>query len=138
MEPANMLALIQAVNSFFLHFVSALMLTALFSTVYIWITPYPGFNLIKDGKYAPAVSFSGALLGFVIPLSSAICVSTSYISMLFWALFAMSAQIGVFILLRNSFPKLCRDISEDLSAPAILLASASLASGLLIAACLSY
>ena len=49
----------------------SLALTALFLAIYVRITPYREFALIRAGNVAAAASLSGALLGFVIPLASA-------------------------------------------------------------------
>ena len=125
-------------NSFFLNFLAAVVLAVLFSVLYIWVTPYAEFKLIREGKVAPAVSFSGALLGFVIPLASAISQSVSFVDMIVWAVIALVVQIVVFIALRISFPGLCQDIAADDLAPAILLGVLSFSAGILNAACMTF
>jgi putative membrane protein len=102
------------------------------------VTPYPEFRLIKEGKIAPAISFTGAMLGFVAPVASAITHSVALIDMLIWACVALVVQIDVFLVLRLTFPDLCREIAADHIAGAILLGGLSLAAGLLNAACMSY
>ena len=62
MEVTDMAELLAGANGFFLHFVAAVGLTALFAWCYVWITPYAEFELIKQGKTAPAIAFSGAIL----------------------------------------------------------------------------
>ncbi len=126
------------INAFFLNFLAAALLVALFSAIYVRITPYAEFKLIAEGKVAPAVSFGGALLGFVIPLASAIAHSISFLDMLIWAGIALAVQVMVFIVLRISFAGLCRGIENNEVAPAILLGVFSLAAGILNAASMSY
>ncbi|WP_224984425.1 DUF350 domain-containing protein [Geomonas agri] len=126
------------VNGYFLHFLAAALLVALFCVVYVRITPYPEFKLIAQGKVAPAVSFAGALLGFAISLASAIAHSVSLLDMLVWAAVALLVQLLVFLVLRIIFADLSRAIAGDVLAPAILLGALSLAAGIVNAACMTY
>jgi len=126
------------INGFFLNFLAAVALVVIFSVLYVWITPYAEFRLIREGKVAPAVSFSGALLGFVIPLASAISQSVSFLDMLVWSVVALVVQVLVFLVLRTCFSGLCRGIAADELAPAILLGVLSLAAGILNAASMTY
>lgn len=123
---------------FLLHFAVALLLLGLFCIVYAGVTPYPEFKLIREGKVAPAISFSGAVLGFVIPLGSAIAESVSFVDMVIWALVALAAQILVFFALRFAFAGLVRDIADDRRGPAIFLGVMSVAVGMLNSACMTY
>jgi putative membrane protein len=125
-------------TDFFTHFVAAAALVAVFTAVYVRVTPYPEFRLIREGKSAPAIGFSGALLGFVIPLASAIVNSVSFADMVIWAVVALVVQILVFVLLKTIFSELCRDIADNVPAPAILLGVLSLAAGIVSAACMSW
>jgi putative membrane protein len=138
MESVTVMESLAGLTDFFVHFVAAVMLVALFSAIYIRITPYPEFRLIRQGKVAPAVSFSGALLGFVIPLASVIVNSVSLVDMVVWALVALVVQILVFFCLKLFFSDLSREIGDNEMAPALLLAVLSLAAGILSAACMTY
>lgn len=138
MQSLTMMESLAGLGSFLGYLASAVVLLALFCLVYGRVTPYPEFSLIKEGKVAPAVSFSGALLGFVCPLASSISHSVSLPDMVIWALIALVVQIAVFLALRLCFAGLCRDIADDRPAAAILLGGLSLAAGILNAACLSY
>ena len=138
MESITVLESLAGLTSFFVHFIAAALLAALFSAIYVRITPYPEFALIREGKVAPAISFSGALLGFVIPLASAIISSVSFLDMLVWAVVALVVQILVYVILKAFFADLPRDIAENRLAPAILLAILSLAAGIMSAACMAY
>ncbi len=126
------------INGFFLNFLAAVILVFLFSVLYVRITPYAEFRLIREGKVAPSVSFGGALLGFVIALASAITQSVSFLDMLVWSGVAFVVQVLVFLVLRVCFHDLCREIAENELAPAILLAVLSVAAGILNAASMTY
>jgi putative membrane protein len=120
------------------YFVAALGFMAVFCQVYCWITPYDEIKLIREGKTAPAISFGGALIGFVLPLYSAITHSVGIIDMLVWALVAMVMQFTVFGIVRIFFKDLVREIENDHCAAATLLAFFSVAIGLLNAASMTY
>lgn len=138
MEFFNQAGLASGANSFFLHFATAVALTGIFACCYLWITPYAEFKLIKEGKTAPAVAFSAAVLGFALALAGAIANSVSLADMLVWSGFALFVQVLVFFGLRIAFADLCRRIAADELGPAIVLAGFSLATGILNAACMSY
>lgn len=138
MTTVTMAESLAGLNGFFLNFLAAVVLVLLFSVIYVRITPYAEFRLIHEGKVAPAVSFGGALLGFVIPLAGAIAQSVSFLDMLVWSVVALVVQVLVFLVLRTCFPGLCRAIAADELAPAILLGVLSLAAGILSAASMTY
>ncbi len=138
MQSLNLSDILAGANGFFLHFLAAVVLTVVFAFCYLWSTPYAEFKLIREGKAAPAIAFTGALLGFVLALASAISNSTSFIDMLVWAGVALLVQVMTFAGLRVVLADLCGRIVEDEIGPAILLAGLSLAAGLLNAACLTY
>ena len=138
MEQLTIAESLSGLGSFFAYFGSAAALLAFFCLIYGWVTPYPEFKLIKEGKVAPAISFSGALLGFVVPLASAISHSVALLDMIIWALVALVVQVLVFLGLRLFAGDLAHDIANDLPAPAVLLAVLSLAAGILNAACMTY
>ncbi len=138
MEQLTIAESLAGLGSFIAYFGAGAALLVFFCLVYGWITPYPEFRLIREGMVAPAVSFSGALLGFVIPLASAISHSVALLDMVIWALVALTVQVLVFIGLRLFIVDLAKEIADDRPAPAILLAVLSLAAGILSAACMSY
>jgi putative membrane protein len=138
METVTVIESLAGLTGFLLHFVAAVVLLVVFTVLYVRVTPYPEFALIREGKVAPAISLSGALLGFVIPLASAIISSVSLLDMVLWALVALVVQILVYLLLKAYFHELPDDIATDRISPALLLATLSLAAGILSAACMVY
>ncbi len=87
---------------------------------------------------APALSLSGALLGFVIALGSVIKNSIHLLDMLAWGVVAMIVQLLVFLAVRLLFPALTQGISQNNIAKALFLAVMSVAFGVLNAACMTY
>lgn len=102
------------------------------------MTPYREFELIKTGNPAAAWSLGGALLGFVVPLASAVINSVGFLDMLLWGAVALGVQIMVYLLVRQIFKGLAAAIEEGMAAKGTFLAACSLAVGILNAACMSY
>lgn len=138
MEQLTVTDSLAGLGNFLRYFTSAVLLLLLFAMIYGRVTPYSEFRLIKEGKVAPAVSFVGALLGFVAPLASAITHSVALLDMIIWAVVALVVQIAVFLVLRLIFADLCNEIAADRLSAAILLGGVSFIVGILNAACMSY
>jgi putative membrane protein len=124
--------------SFLFYFATAIGLLLLFLLAYIFITPYREIALIRAGNAAAAASLSGAMLGFVLPLASAIAHSVSLPDMAVWGLIAMIIQLLVYLAARLLMPDLVRDIPAGKIATGVFLGALSVASGILNAACMSY
>jgi putative membrane protein len=120
------------------YFGAAVGFVVVFCQVYCWITPYDELKLVREGNVAPAISFGGALIGFILPLHSAISHSVGFIDMLIWAAVAMLVQLTVFGIVRLFFRGLVREIENNHMAAATLLAFFSLAIGILNAASMTY
>ena len=129
---------IPGIVKFLAYFLSALVLTALFFVIYVRVTPYKEFDLIDHGNAAAACSLSGALLGFIIPLASAIIHSVNFFDMLIWGIVALIVQILVFFFVRVLFKKLDEAMREGMVSKGLFLGALSVAAGILNEACMSY
>lgn len=105
---------------------------------YLWITPYNELKLIKDGNVAAAVSLSGAVLGFTLPLAAAIVHSVHPWDMMLWAVIAGLVQLIVYLAVRYTLINVTRRIPDGQVASGIVLASISVSAGILNAACMTY
>jgi putative membrane protein len=122
--------------SFIVYLFTAIVLLAAFMFVYSFTTPYNEFRAVRDNN-AAAVAFSGAILGFIFPLMAAIFYTHSILEMAKWAAITGVVQMVLFqVLHRLNGCGHC--IRERKVAPAILLASMSVAVGMLNAMCISY
>jgi putative membrane protein len=128
----------QGMIDFAKYFMAALGFLLVFCAIYCKITPYDELKLVREGKTAPAISFGGAFIGFVLPLHSAITHSVGFLDMLIWALVAMVVQILVFSIVRVIFKDLVKQIEDNQVASATLLAFFSVSIGLLNAASMTY
>jgi putative membrane protein len=135
---SSLLESLSGLFDFCKYFGAALGFVILFCLVYCKITPYNELKLIKNGNTSAAISFGSALLGFVLPLYSAITHSVGFIDMLIWAMIAILVQFAVFGSVRIIFKSLVRDIENNNTAAATLLAFCSVSIGILNAACMAY
>ena len=125
-------------DDFLVYLAVALVLLAVFVAIYIRVTPYREIALIREGNMAAAYSLSGSILGFVIPLTSAIQHSVSLVDMAIWGLIALAVQVAAFIVARLIFPSIATDIPAGKQALGFVLGALALAVGLLNAACMTY
>ncbi|WP_199221688.1 DUF350 domain-containing protein [Limnohabitans sp. Bal53] len=123
----------QAFLAFLQYFVAALLLLGAFLVVYVRVTPYNEFELIKQDNAAAAISLAGACIGFALPMAAAIYLTHDLLEMIKWAVITGAAQIAVFTLLRRFAPA----IEQGHTAPAIFLCAMSVATGVLNAVCIS-
>jgi putative membrane protein len=106
--------------------------------LYLWITPYNELQLIKEGNVAAAVSLSGAVLGFTLPLAAAIIHSVNPWDMMLWGAIAAGVQLLVYVAVRFTLLNVSRRIPDGQVATGIVLAAISVSAGILNAACMTY
>ena len=117
---------------------SAAVLTGIYIVVYMWVTPHAEIKLIRENNLAAAVAFAGSLIGFSLPLANTIAGSVSRVDCAIWGLIALVVQILIYFIARIPMPKMSGRIEKGEMASGVWLGSASLAGGLLNAACMSY
>lgn len=117
--------------------VSALLL-AIYAFVYGFVTTHDELQLIRKNNVSAAVALAGSLVGFVIPLASAITNSVSIGDCVIWGLVALAVQIAVYFVLRLPVRNLSARIEEGQIAAGIWLGAGSLAAGIVNAACMTY
>lgn len=125
-------------TAFLIAFAAAGAFTIAFKLIYQWITPYHEHTLIRAGNTAAAVTLGGALIGYVLPLASALSHTVSLPEFSAWALLAGGIQILVFLVVSRL---LLRDLKARIEAgemaAALYLAAISICAGLLNAACMT-
>jgi putative membrane protein len=123
----------------FLSYVAvALGLVALYLGVYLTATAHREIALIRDNNVAAAMALGGSLIGYTLPLSVAIFNAQSVLDCVIWGLVALVFQILVYFLVLLAIPNLSARIEAGQLAPAILLAAASFAAGVVDAASMTY
>jgi putative membrane protein len=126
--------MLTAITAFLAYLGVSLTLLALFIYIYAKATPYQEFKLIAHDNTAVAITFAGAVLGFTLPLVASIYYTQSLVEMCLWACITCLVQLLVLIVLRRQ----ARRIEDGHVASAVMVASVSLAVGLLNAASISH
>ena len=124
--------------AFLVYFCTAMIAVLAYLFVYTRITPHDEFDLIRNNNPAAAIGLGLSLLGFSLPLISAIAHSANVWDCMIWSLIALIVQIIVFFIVRIPVPNLSQRIADGELAPAIWLGLASLAFGAINAACMTY
>ena len=125
-------------TAFVIAFALAGVFTVAFKLIYQWVTPYHERTLIRDGNPAAAIALGGALIGYVLPLASALSHTVSLMEFAAWATLAGVIQIVVFVIVSKlAFKNLAERIEQGEIASSIYLASISICVGLLNAACMT-
>lgn len=115
------------------YLATAVVLLAICVLAYIRMTPYRELELVRAGNVAAALSLGGATLGLSMPIGSAIFFTHSLNEMAMWAAIGCAMQFILFWLMR----KQAQSIQTGNVASGTLLAFLSVATGLLVAMCIS-
>ena len=121
-----MTAAISGLPSFLLYFGIAVGLVALYLFVYALVTAHNEFALIRQNVLSAAVSLGLSLIGFALPLSSAIVHARNVIELIVWGVVALVV------------PNLSERIASGELSSALFLGAASLAAGIINAASMTY
>ena len=125
-------------DDFLVYFGLAIGFVVAFLWIYTLVTPYNEMQLIKAGNAAAAWSLGFTMLGFSLPLASAMIHSVNPWDMMLWALIALFVQILVFVVVRLLLPNITRHIQEGQVSSGAFLGLLSLAAGVLNAASMTY
>src|ERR1700730_18394395 len=121
----------QGLILFALYFAAGLAMLAVFTRLYIWVTPYDEAGEISKANLAPAIALAGAMLGFTFPLLVASYTHNNIWGFFAWGAVACAAQLIVFWVLHWLLPKV---IETNNAAGSTCFAAASVCVGLINAA----
>src|SRR5438105_13299794 len=79
--------------AFLVYFCTAVLAVVAYLFVYTRVTPHNEFQLIRDNDPAAAIALGLSLLGFVLPVVSAIAHSANVVDCLIWSMIARIVQI---------------------------------------------
>ena len=130
--------LISMLPSFLAYLGVAIALLAVFLLIYVNATPYDEISLIRQGNTAAAISLSGALFGFAMPVANVIAHSDTLGDLAAWGAIAGVIQLLTYLVARVTLPHLAEDIPAGKVSVATFLAALSLIVGLINAACMTY
>ncbi|VXC97710.1 DUF350 domain-containing protein [Sphingomonas sp. 8AM] len=125
------------------HFLIAFAIACLFLAIFKWLyqvsTPYDERRLVAEGNMAAAITFGGAIVGFALPLASALEVTANPLEFVAWGVLAGVIQVVASLVVRRIVIRdLVARIETGNVASAVYMAATSIAIGLLNAACMTY
>lgn len=124
--------------AFLTYFCVSIVACVLYLSIYTRITAHDEFKLVEANVAGAAIALGLSLLGFAIPLASAIAHSASVLDCAIWAVIALVIQIIVYFIVRIPVSNFSQRMQDGEIAPAIWLGLASLSAGVLNAACMTY
>lgn len=125
---------LEGLPAFIAYFCLTIASVVAFLLIYTRITPHDEFELIRKNCVGAAVALGLSLLGFAMPLASAVAHAANLIDCAIWAVIGLVVQLGAFYAVRIPVPDLSNRIAAGDLAPAIWLGLASLTAGILSAA----
>lgn len=123
---------------FLLFFTMAAALTAVYLFVYTMATAHNEFALIRQNVVSAALSLGLSLVGFALPLSSAVVYANTVVDLAIWGGVAMAVQIAAYFIVRVIMPNLSQRIAAGELSAAIFLGAVSLAAGILNASAMTF
>jgi putative membrane protein len=124
--------------AFLVYFCVSAALVVAYLFIYTRITPHDEFGLIRENVSAAAVALGLSLIGFALPVASAIAHAANIVDCVIWSLVALILQIIVYFVAQIPAPHLSKRIAEGELASAVWLGLVSVTAGLLSAASMTY
>lgn len=128
---------ISGVPLFLLYLAVAAALLTIFVLLYLKATRHDEIGLIRAGNASAAVSLSGAMIGFCLPLSKALAQAASIPDLVIWAGLALIVQLAAYGIANLMVPGLSEKIEQNMLSAAIAAAGLSLTCGMLSAAAMT-
>ncbi|HML12212.1 MAG TPA: DUF350 domain-containing protein [Xanthobacteraceae bacterium] len=123
--------------AFLVYFCVAAAIVAAYLFIYTRITPHDEFGLIRDNVPAAAIALGLSLLGFVLPVASAIAHAANIVDCVVWSVIALVVQLIAYFVAQIVDPHLAKRIAAGELASAIWLGLVSVTFGVLSAASMS-
>src|SRR5215468_10380140 len=94
-----MLDYVSTLPNFLVFLGTSILLLIAFMAAYVLITPQHELPLIRHGNVSASVVFSGTLLGFALPLASAVAHSVNLVDLAIWGAIACAVQAAASLIL---------------------------------------
>ena len=133
-----MLEYLASVPSFLIYLATSGALLIAFMALYTLATPQQDMALIRKGNICASLVFSGTLLGFALPIASAVAHSVNLTDLVLWSIVACVVQAVVSLVLRFLIHDLRAHVEADRLSVGIMMASMKIAAGVLNAAAMTY
>lgn len=123
--------------AFLAYFCVSAIAVVLYLLIYTRITPYSEFELISKNNKAAALALGLSLIGFALPVASAVAHAANIIDCAIWSVIALAVQVVAHYVARIPVSNLAKKIVDGELAAGLWLGLASLTAGLLSAASMS-
>ena len=110
----------------------------LYLLLYLYATPHREITLIRGDNLPAAIVLAGALLGFALPLASALRIGGGLIDVAAWASIALFAQLAAYALVALLLRDFSKRINRGEIAAAVMAATIHLGLGMLNSAAMSF
>jgi putative membrane protein len=120
--------------AFLAYFCVSAAAVVIFLMIYTRITAHDEFDLLTRNMPGAAVSLGLSMLGFALPIASAVAHAADIVDCIVWSVIALIVQVIAYYVARIPVPNLSRRIADGELGPAIWLGLASVTAGLLSAA----
>lgn len=120
-----------------MHFIATILILVLTVMFYIRLTPLHEFELIKEGNVTAAISASGALLGFAVPLAFCMASSINIYDIIIWGAAILIIQLITYFIIDFLLQNIAESIKKQEMAPVIFLVAVKLTVGFISAAAIA-
>ena len=120
--------------AFLAYFCVSVVAAVVFLLAYTWITPHDEFELIRKNVPGAAIALGLSLLGFAMPVASAVAHAADIFDCAIWSVIAIVVQIVAYYVARIPIHDLSQRIAAGELGAAIWLGLASMTAGVLSAA----
>jgi putative membrane protein len=124
--------------AFLAYFCLSAFAVVAFIMTYCFLTSHDEFKLIAQNKPSAAIALGMSVLGFALPLASAVAHASNLVDCAIWAVVAFVIQIAAYWAARIPVPDLSKRIENGEVASGLWLGLASVAAGLLSAASMTW
>jgi putative membrane protein len=120
--------------AFLAYFCVSAVAVVVYLLIYTRITPHNEFELMRSNVPGAAIALGLSLLGFAMPVASAVAHAANIVDCAIWSLIGLGVQVIAYYVARIPLPDLSDRIARGELGAAIWLGLASVTAGLLSAA----
>jgi putative membrane protein len=124
--------------AFVAYFCVSLVALVIYVLIYTWLTQHNEYDLIRRNVPGAAVALGLSMLGFSLPVASAVAHAADIVDCIIWSIVALGVQVIAYYVARIPVSDLSKRIEKGEMAAAIWLGLASVTAGVLSAASMTW
>jgi putative membrane protein len=129
--------MLASLGNYILYLSSTLVTLAIAVVIYVRVTPFDEFALIRSGNVAAAVALAGTLIGYAAVVYAATTHGSTLLETLVWSAISLIGQIIAFEIVQLVLRDLRVGMERGELSYGIALGGVSIAIGIINAACLT-